>query len=213
MTKRAFDIVMAASGLLLAAPVLLLAAVAIQMDSRGPVFYRAVRAGLHGRPFRMFKFRTMVANADRIGGSSTADGDPRVTHVGRFLRKHKLDELPQLFNVITGDMSLVGPRPEVFEYVNMFTEEEREILSVRPGITDWATLWNPDEGRVLAGADDPDRVYLEEIRPAKIRWQLEYVRRRSFATDLKILAQTVCAVVRPVRPRALEAVTERRQGS
>jgi lipopolysaccharide/colanic/teichoic acid biosynthesis glycosyltransferase len=154
----------------------------------------------------MWKFRTMVVNADRIGGPSTADGDPRVTSVGAWLRKYKLDELPQLVNVVIGDMSLVGPRPEVRHYVDLMTDEERTILDVRPGITDWATLWNPDEGAVLAGSEDPERVYLETIRPEKIRWQLEYVRRRSLAVDVVILIQTAAAIVLRRRPRALDAI-------
>ena len=136
----------------------------------------------------------MVVNADRIGGPSTAGDDPRVTPVGRFLRRTKLDELPQLLNVLLGDMSFVGPRPEVKQYVDMYTEEEKAILTVRPGITDWASLWNPDEGAVLAGSDDPERDYLEKIRPQKLRWQLEYVRRRSFWVDIVIIAQTIRTV-------------------
>jgi len=138
----------------------------------------------------MMKFRTMVANADRIGGSSTPDDDPRITRVGRWLRRYKLDELPQLVNVLKGEMSIVGPRPEVPEYVAMLTEDEREILSVRPGMTDWASIWNSDEGAALAGSDDPERTYLEKIRPEKIRLQREYIRRRSFWVDMRIIGRT-----------------------
>jgi len=136
----------------------------------------------------------MVANAELLGGSCTSADDLRTTPVGRWLRKYKLDELPQLVNVVIGDMSLVGPRPEVPRYVDMFNEEERQILSVRPGITDWATLWNSDEGTRLAGRADPERVYIEEIRPEKIRLQLKYVRERNLAVDLKIVVVT-CALV------------------
>jgi lipopolysaccharide/colanic/teichoic acid biosynthesis glycosyltransferase len=132
----------------------------------------------------------MVVNADRVGGPSTANDDPRITRLGRFLRKYKLDELPQLINVLIGDMSLVGPRPEVPQYVALYDDREKAILSVRPGITDWASLWNHDEGTLLAGAADPEKVYLEQIRPQKIRLQLAYVAQRSFWTDLRILAQT-----------------------
>jgi lipopolysaccharide/colanic/teichoic acid biosynthesis glycosyltransferase len=151
--------------------------------------------GRWGRPFRIYKFRTMVLNAEKIGGPSTSDDDPRITRVGRFLRKYKLDELPQLINVLKGEMSIVGPRPEVQQYVDMYTEEERVILSVRPGITDWASVWNSEEGAILAGSPDPEKTYLEKIRPEKIRLQLEYVRKRSFWIDIGIVFQTVGAII------------------
>jgi len=141
----------------------------------------------------------MVLNAERIGGSSTADDDPRITSVGRILRKHKLDELPQVLNVLRGEMSLVGPRPEVPAYVKMYTQEQMAILTVRPGVTDWASLWNLDEGARLAGAADPDKAYMEEIRPEKLRLQLEYVACRSFWVDVKILARTVQSVLAGIR--------------
>ena len=150
---------------------------------------------MRGRPFRIFKFRTMVVDAEKIGGPSTAADDPRITKVGKFLRKYKWDELPQLFNVLKGEMSFVGPRPEVQHYVDMFTEGEKVILSVRPGITDWASLWNPDEGAVLAGSLDPEKTYMEEIRPTKLRLQLKYVKERSFRGDLSIIYQTIMTVV------------------
>lgn len=138
--------------------------------------------------------RTMTANAEDLGGSCTATDDTRITRIGRFLRRYKLDEIPQLLNVLVGDMSLVGPRPEVTEYVNMYTPEQRKILTVRPGITDWATLWNSDEEASLAGAPDPGRAYLEQIRPEKLRLQLKYVEQQSFFTDLAILMNT-CGLV------------------
>lgn len=203
MLKRVFDVICALAALLVLSPVLLGLALTIKMSSPGPVFYRGVRVGLHGRPFRIFKFRSMVINADQLGGASTADGDPRITSIGRLLRKTKLDELPQLLNVLAGDMSFVGPRPEVQQYVDMYTEEEKAILTVRPGITDWASLWNPDEGAVLAGAADPERAYLELIRPQKLKWQLAYVRERSFLVDLGILARTFWTVVSRRPPPAL----------
>ena len=139
----------------------------------------------------------MVVNAEKIGGPSTPDDDPRITRIGRKLRKYKLDELPQLFNVFLGEMSLVGPRPEVKCYTDMFTAEEKAILSVRPGITDWASIWNPDEGSILAGAADPEAAYLELIRPTKVKLQLKYVREQSLATDLKILWETMMVLVNP----------------
>jgi lipopolysaccharide/colanic/teichoic acid biosynthesis glycosyltransferase len=182
MVKRVFDFLAALFGLVCLLPLLL-------------VFYRRARIGRRGKPFRIFKFRTMVVNADQIGGPSTANGDVRVTGIGRFLRKYKLDEFPQLINVLLGQMSLVGPRPEVPEYVALFTEEEKAILTVRPGITDWASIWNPDEGALLAGAADPERAYLEKIRPEKVRLQLRYVREHSFWVDLKILFLTMTTLL------------------
>ena len=137
----------------------------------------------------------MVVNADQIGGSSTADDDPRVTKIGGKLRKYKLDELPQLLNVLKGDMSIVGPRPEVPYYTDKYNSNEKEILSLRPGITDWATLWNPDEGSILKGAEDPDKAYEELIQPTKIKLQLKYVREQSFGSDIKIILKTLKAIV------------------
>jgi lipopolysaccharide/colanic/teichoic acid biosynthesis glycosyltransferase len=194
--KRLFDVVVSSLVLLVLSPVLGAVALAIWREDGGPVFYRGERIGRSGRPFRIFKFRTMVPDAEKRGGSSTADDDPRITVSGRFLRKKKLDELPQLINVLAGRMSLVGPRPEVKYYVGMFTDEEKAILSVRPGITDWASLWNPDEGAILAGRPDPEKAYQEEIRPEKIRLQLKYVRERSFGIDLKILWLTAKTLAR-----------------
>jgi lipopolysaccharide/colanic/teichoic acid biosynthesis glycosyltransferase len=195
--KRLFDLVVSAVGLLAAGPVFLLLAAAIMRESAGPVFYRGVRVGLHGRTFRIFKFRSMVTNAENIGGSSTADDDPRITRTGKFIRKYKLDELSQLINVLLGDMSFVGPRPEVPYYVDKYTEEEKAILTVRPGITDWATIWNADEGAVLAGSPDPEAAYEQLIRPTKIRLQLKYIRERTFFVDIKILLLTFLAMIRP----------------
>jgi lipopolysaccharide/colanic/teichoic acid biosynthesis glycosyltransferase len=207
--KRLFDFVCATIGLIVLAPLLAAVAVAIKVESEGPVFYRGRRAGRYGKPFRIFKFRTMVINADKIGGPSSAANDPRITRVGGFLRKYKLDELPQLLNVVKGEMSLVGPRPEVLQYVELFSTEERAILSVLPGITDWASIANSDEGARLAGSADPEKMYLEEIRPEKIRLQLEYVRRRSFATDLGILLQTLKVLVSKERSMAAMEVRAR----
>lgn len=146
-----------------------------------------------------------MTNADKIGGPSSSADDPRITRLGAFLRRHKLDEVPQLVNVVRGEMSLVGPRPEVPQYIAMLTEEEQAILSVTPGITDWASIWNSDEGAVLAGSSDPERVYLEQIRPRKIRLQLEYVKHQSFGTDVRILLETLKVLFfrqRPYQPAA-----------
>lgn len=194
MAKRTFDIFFSVLGLLLFSPILGLVAFLIKREDGGPVFYRGARTGKGGGTLRIFKFRTMVINADKIGGSSTADDDPRITRTGRWIRRYKLDELPQFINVLCGDMSLVGPRPEVSRYTDLYTEEEKEILTVRPGITDWASLWNSDEGAILVGSQDPEKDYLEKIRPEKIRLQLEYVRKRSFWTDMKILFQTFLTI-------------------
>jgi lipopolysaccharide/colanic/teichoic acid biosynthesis glycosyltransferase len=197
MLKRLFDIVASALGLVLLSPVMMLVAIWIRIDSPGPVFYRGERGGRRNRPFRIFKFRSMVLNADRVGGPSTSDLDPRITRPGAFIRGHKLDEVSQLINVLLGDMSIVGPRPQVLSYTKEYAGEYAEILSVRPGITDWATIWNSDEGAVLAGAADPDRAYDILINPTKLRLQLRYVRERSFRTDLRIVYCTLRRIFDP----------------
>lgn len=195
IAKRLLDILISLLGLTIFSPLCLAIAAWIKLDSPGPILYRGTRVGKGGRPFKMLKFRSMVVNAEQLGGPSTAGDDPRVTRVGRFLRRYKLDELPQLINVLKGEMSLVGPRPEVPQYVAMYNPEQRAILSVHPGITDWASLWNSDEGSWLAGAHDPERVYLEVVRPTKLRLQLKYVRERSFMVDLRILLATLITLV------------------
>lgn len=191
MLKRLVDLIVASVALVVSLPVFLVVALLIKRDSPGPVFFRQERVGLNGRPFRIFKFRTMVVNADRLGGSSTAADDRRITKVGRMIRRLNFDELPQFLNVVKGEMSIVGPRPEVPHYVAMFTDEEREILTVRPGITDWATLWIRDEGKMLEGSADPEQAYREKIWPEKHRLALEYVRRHSLAVDFQIMLQTL----------------------
>jgi len=192
--KRALDISASAAGLILLAPVLGLLAVAIKLDSPGPVFYRGERIGRGGIPFRMLKFRTMVSDAERMGGTSTSDSDPRITRMGKMLRRGKLDELPQLLNVLAGDMSLVGPRPQVAHDVAKYSEAERALLSVRPGITDYASIRFRDEGRILEGEPDPDEAYIRLIRPEKIRLGLEYVETASLGVDLRILARTIFSI-------------------
>ena len=195
MLKRLFDIMFSSLGFVVLSPVFILSAVAIKLYSKGPVFFMGKRVGKFGKPFKMYKFRTMVKDAEKLGGPSTADDDPRITKIGRLLRKFKLDELPQLINVLKGEMSFVGPRPEVQHYVNMFTEEDKAILSVRPGITDWASLWNPDEGAVLAGSSDPEKAYMKKIRPQKLKLQMKYVREQSFWSDLKIIFLTLKTIM------------------
>lgn len=192
MVKRLFDIIMSLLGLVILSPVILVVAVIIKMTSKGPVFYRGQRIGKNGKPFKMFKFRTMVVNADKLGGPSTSADDPRLTKIGLFLKKYQLDELPQLIDVLRGKMSLVGPRPEVKMYVDMFTPEEKNIiLSVKPGMTDLASLWNFHEAEILEGAIDPEKEYMEKIRPTKLKLQMEYVKTRSFWLDLKIIFKTI----------------------
>ncbi len=193
--KRLFDIILSIFGLLLIWPILLVSAIAIKLADGGPVFYRGVRVGRYGKPFRMFKFRSMVVNADKIGGPSTAGDDRRFTPIGIFLRKWKLDELPQLIDVFIGNMSFVGPRPEVPFYVNMLTDAEKNlILSVRPGITDYASLWNFNEAEVLKGAQDPEKAYQEKIWPEKKKLQIKYVKEQSFFQDLHIILKTVLKI-------------------
>lgn len=206
MLKRAIDIAISFVGLVILLPLLLLVALLVKLGDGGPVFYRGRRVGRLGRPFFVVKYRTMVVDAERLGGWCTADDDPRITRVGRLLRKYKLDELPQLINVLKGDMSLVGPRPEVQHYVDMYSDEERVILTVRPGITDWASLWDSDEGALLAGVEDPEAAYLEYIRPTKLRLQMHYVRTQSLLTDLRILWLTLATVV--LRSKARRWVEE-----
>ncbi len=195
MLKSLFDTVFSFIGLVVFLPLMATIVILIRKEDGGPIFYRGIRIGRYGKPFKIFKFRTMVVNAEKLGGPSTADDDPRITKTGKYLRKYKLDELPQLINVLKGEMSFVGPRPEVQQYVDMFTEEEKAILSVRPGITDWASLWNPDEGAILKGSKDPERAYMEKIRPEKLKLQLKYVREGSFRIDLKIILLTLKTIM------------------
>lgn len=196
MAKRTLDILASLIGLVLLLPVFLAVALLIKAGSPGSVFYRGERVGKNGVPFRMLKFRSMVPNAEKLGGPSTAGDDSRLTKIGKLLRAYKLDELPQLINVLRGEMSLVGPRPEVPFYVNMMTsEEKRTILSVRPGITDFASLWNIDEGEVLRGSLDPEAVYQTNIWPEKKRLQIKYVKEQSLLIDLKIIVKTIRGII------------------
>jgi lipopolysaccharide/colanic/teichoic acid biosynthesis glycosyltransferase len=194
--KRTFDIAASLIALAVLSPVLILVAIRIKAYDGGPVLYAGRRVGQNGRPFGMYKFRSMVLDADKLGGSSTPDDDPRITPIGKFLRRYKLDELPQLINVLSGQMSIVGPRPQVQWAVDLYTPEQRQVLSVRPGITDYASVRFPNEGEILKGSTDPDRDYMEKIHPEKMRLSLEYVHTRSLLTDLKVVAQTAAAIFR-----------------
>ncbi len=194
--KRAMDIVISAAALLVLWPVFALIALAIVADDPGPVFYRQVRVGRGAKPFRIFKFRTMVVDADKKGLSITVGRDSRITRVGAFLRKTKLDELAQLLNVLRGEMSFVGPRPEVPRYVDLYTPYQRQVLLVRPGITDYASIAYRNENELLAGAKDPERMYIETVMPAKIELNMKYLREISPLADIRLILQTILAIVR-----------------
>jgi len=202
--KRAFDILAASLGLLLFSPLLLLVMAAIWLQDRQSPFYIAPRASHRGGAFRMVKFRSMVVNADKIGGSSTAATDRRITPVGSFVRAYKIDEILQLWNVLLGDMSLTGPRPQVLSDASLYTDEEKRMLTVRPGITDLASIVFSDEGEILRGSPDPDRLYNQIIRPWKSRLALLYIENRTFLVDLQVICLTAVAIVS--RKRALHGV-------
>ncbi|MFQ5852311.1 MAG: sugar transferase [Candidatus Binatia bacterium] len=189
--KRLFDIVASFLGLLLLSPLFLLVAVSIKLDSPGPVFFRQERMGRGFRPFYIHKFRTMIQYAPYKGGPITSGEDPRITRVGRLLRKAKIDELPQLINVLKGEMSFVGPRPEVRRYVELFREDYEEILKARPGITDLASLEFRDETAVLGQFENPEDEYIRSILPAKIRLSREYLKRSSFFSDVGLILRTL----------------------
>lgn len=189
--KRLFDLVCVIPGIIVLAPLFLLIAVWVKLESPGPVFFRQERVGLNGRLFRILKFRTMVANAESLGGQLTVGADRRVTKAGHLLRRHKLDELPQLFNVLLGDMSLVGPRPEVPRYVALYTDEQRQVLRLRPGITDPASIQFRDEAELLGTADDPERYYIDVLMPEKIRLNMEYSKRATLWQDILTIFRTL----------------------
>lgn len=191
MLKRTFDFLASFFGLLLLSPLILCIAVWVKCDSKGPIFYRQVRVGKDGREFKLFKFRSMRVGADRAGLLTLGDRDPRVTRSGFWLRKTKLDELPQLFNVLVGDMSLVGPRPEVPKYVALYTPEQREVLSVRPGITDTASLEMRNEAELMAQQVDPEGYYMNVQIPLKIKLAKEYIAQQSLLSDLKLVVRTI----------------------
>lgn len=194
--KRVLDVAAAALILLVLSPVLLLLAAAVKLDSKGPVFYRQTRVGRYGRDFKIFKFRTMVVNADQIGPALTTGNDPRITRVGRLIRKCRLDEFSQLLNVLSGTMSLVGPRPEVRKYVDAYKPEYLATLLVRPGITATASIAFKDEDELLKADGNPEQTYIERILPPKMALNLEYLRRISVWDDIRIMFRTVFAVLK-----------------
>lgn len=194
--KRLMDIAISGCALAVLWPVLLVIAIAIKIDDPGPVFYRQVRVGRGGKTFRIYKFRTMVVDADKKGLAITVGRDNRITRMGAFLRKTKLDELAQLINVFVGEMSFVGPRPEVPKYVNMYTPYQRQVLLVRPGITDYASIAYRNENDMLAGSDDPEKMYIEKIMPDKIELNMKYLREISPIADIRLILSTIIAVIR-----------------
>jgi lipopolysaccharide/colanic/teichoic acid biosynthesis glycosyltransferase len=193
--KRSFDFILAILGLVMLAPAFALVAFLIGIMQGRPIIYSQERVGQFGKPFKIHKFRTMVPDADRLGLLITADGDPRITELGRFLRKTKVDELPQLWNVMMGEMSFVGPRPEVAEYVSAYTDDQRLVLNAKPGITDPATIKFIDEEKILAVADDPDKVYREQIMPKKISHNAEYARQANLFTDCTVIIKTLVSII------------------
>jgi lipopolysaccharide/colanic/teichoic acid biosynthesis glycosyltransferase len=195
MAKRLFDILFSVLVLLIITPILVFISILIKIGSKGPVFFRQVRIGKGGKEFKIFKFRTMVLAAEKNGLLTIGGRDPRVTSIGYYLRKFKLDELPQFLNVFLGDMSIVGPRPEVKKYVEMYTQEQRKVLSVRPGITDYASILYKNENDVLATYPNPEKAYIEIVMPHKLKINLDYLANQSFWMDLKIIALTAKGVI------------------
>lgn len=193
---RFFDFVLSLVGLVILAPIFIVLAVWIKIDSVGPVFYKQIRVGQNGKDFGLFKFRSMVVDADKKGLITVGGRDPRITRSGYFIRKYKLDELPQLINVLVGDMSLVGPRPEVKKYVELYTDEQQKVLSVKPGITDYASIEYMDENEILGKSTDPEKTYIEEIMPEKIKYNMKYIKNRSLIEYFKIIFLTVLNIIR-----------------
>jgi lipopolysaccharide/colanic/teichoic acid biosynthesis glycosyltransferase len=194
--KRLFDIAFSLLGLILISPVLLTVACLIKKEDKGPAFYRGVRVGFNNKSFRIFKFRTMVVDAEQRGASSTFENDPRITKIGFFLRKFKLDELPQLINVLRGEMSIVGPRPQVPWAIKLYSDEERKILTLRPGITDWASIRFPNEEEILKNSANPDQDYLAKIHTEKMRLALKYYQKHNLCIDIRIIILTLRQILR-----------------
>lgn len=193
--KRLFDIIFSLLGLIILLPIFIIIPIIIIATSKGGVFFKGVRVGQYGKPFKILKFRSMVKNAEGNGKWNVGDNDERITKIGHFLRKTKIDELPQLFNVLIGNMSFVGPRPELQFYVDMYSEEEKAILGLKPGITDWASIVNFEQFEVFSKAADPDEVYLKYIRPLKLKLQMLYRENNSFFIDVKVMYWTIYKVV------------------
>ncbi len=195
MLKRFFDIIFSFIGLIISSPFLLIIAVLIIFDSKGGIFFKQTRVGKNNKDFSLYKFRTMQKDSDVKGLITIGNKDSRITKVGLFLRKYKLDELPQFFNVFIGNMSIVGPRPEVRKYVEMYEEEQMKVLSVKPGLTDYASIEYINESEILGKVDEPEKVYYEEIIPAKLKLNLIYIKEQNFITDLKIILRTFVKIL------------------
>lgn len=195
-SKRCFDIFFSLLGILFLLLLFLFVAIAIKCSSKGPVLFKQERVGKNGKTFKIWKFRSMVVDAEAKGRQITTDGDSRITKVGKFIRKTKIDELPQLFNVLSGKMSFVGPRPEVPRYVELYTEEQRKVLTVKPGITDLASIEYRNENDLLKEAEDPDKKYIEEIMPAKLELNLKYIEKAGFFYDIGLIFKTVFKVIK-----------------
>ena len=193
---RFFDFILSLVGLVVLVPIFIVLAIWIKTDSKGPVFYKQVRVGQNGIDFGLFKFRSMVVDADKKGLITVGGRDPRITRSGYFIRKYKLDELPQLINVLVGDMSLVGPRPEVRKYVELYTDEQQKVLSVKPGITDYASIEYMDENEILGKSNDPEKTYIEEIMPEKIKYNMKYIQNKNVSEYFKIIFLTLLKIVR-----------------
>jgi lipopolysaccharide/colanic/teichoic acid biosynthesis glycosyltransferase len=194
LAKRLFDIFFSIIGLLCISPVLLVLAILISLDSKGGIFYKQVRIGKNLAPFKLFKFRSMHTNADKKGLLTVGHKDSRITKIGYYIRKYKLDELPQLINVLIGDMSFVGPRPEVEKYVKLYNQEQLNVFKVKPGITDWASIKYVHENEILAKSNDPEKTYIDEIMPAKLKLNLDYANNNNVWIDIKIILLTIKAI-------------------
>ncbi len=211
--KRFFDVVISLVGLIVLSPVFLVLAILIVTDSKGGVFFRGVRVGQHGKDFKIFKFRSMKPDCEGKGKWNVGDDDDRITKIGHFLRKSKLDELPQLINVLKGDMSLVGPRPELRVYIDMYTEREMPILDLKPGITDWASITNFEQFKGFTDAADPDEYYLKYVRPIKLELQLYYRSHHNLWDDFRCICWTAYKVLSHSQklPAEIQAIVDRKQ--
>lgn len=194
--KRFFDTLFSLLTLIILSPVFLLISMLIMLSSKGGIFFKQERIGKNGNPFNLFKFRTMKPGSDKLGLITVGGRDPRITGIGYFLRKYKIDELPQLFNILKGEMSFVGPRPEVKKYVDRYSEEQKKILNIKPGLTDYASIEFYNESEILAEYDDPEQAYIKEIMPKKLSLNLKYIQESGFFTDCKIMAKTILRILR-----------------
>jgi len=194
--KRVFDVVFSLGGMLFLSPLFIVVVILLKLDSRGSIFYKQIRVGLNQKNFELIKFRTMYTDSDRAGLLTIGDHDSRITRVGCWLRKYKIDELPQLINILKGEMSFVGPRPEVLKYVALYDASQIKVLSVKPGITDWASIQYIDENQLLATVEDPESFYINTIIPSKITQNLKYIDHHNIWVDLKIISYTLKSIIR-----------------